>query len=58
MKNLDPPLSFLDFIKPVRSQNWQSKYGRQLDGEGQDRAERLVKQMKQLVFKKTYELRE
>ena len=30
VKNLDPPLNYLDFIKPVIFDKWQSKFGKKL----------------------------
>ena len=30
VKNLDPPQTYLDFLKPVRYQNWPSKFGKHL----------------------------
>ena len=30
VKNLDPPLNYLDFIKPVKFDKWQSKFGKKL----------------------------
>ena len=57
VKNLDPPLNYLDFIKPNKFKKWQSKFGLNLNDEDLDKAERLSKEMKQLVFRKTSELR-
>ena len=57
VKNLDPPLNYLDFIKPNKFRKWQSKFGLNLNDEDLDKAESLTKEMKQLVFRKTSELR-
>ena len=57
VKNLDPPLNYLDFIKPNKFKKWQSKFGQRLNEEDLDKAESLTKEMKQLVFRKTSELR-
>ena len=59
VKNLDPPLNYLDFIKPMKYRKWQSKFGQKLNAfeEDLDKAESLTKEMKQLVFRKTLELR-
>ena len=57
VKNLDPPLNYLDFIKPNKFKKWQSKFGQRLNEEDLDKTESLTKEMKQLVFRKTSELR-
>ena len=57
VKNLDPPLNYLDFIKPNKFRKWQSKFGQRLIDEDLEKAESLTKEMKQLVFRKTSELR-